>query len=153
MNAARDLLQTVGDFAWPILAYAIAAPLATYVLPSRRSRQERTARLIFVGLIIASIEVLFFFATASNEIFEVARVHPAWGAYVLLLALVPLCAGATWLLVRVREDRMAISVTRSNGSKSSSHGIPMKAYLAVAGLWLVCSVLAVVWLSQISNSG
>jgi hypothetical protein len=154
MNAARDLLQSMHDFGWPILAYAILAPLLTYILPSRRSRQERTGRLVFVGGILALIVVILFVGTASNEVVQVARVHRAWGAYVLLLALVPLCAGATWAVLRMRQGRIAISVTRTTAAESSSREIRIGAYLlAVAGVWLAGSVLAVVWLFQISNSG
>jgi len=152
MNAARDLLQSLRDFGWPIFAYAIFAPLPTYILPSSRSRQERTTRLVFVGVILASIEVLFFVVTESNDIVQVARLHPAWGAYVLLLALVPLCAGAMCAVVRLREDRMAISMSQITGAESSSSKIPTGAYMAAAGVWLACSVLAVAWLFQISNS-
>jgi hypothetical protein len=152
MNAARDLLQSLRDFGWPIFAYAVFAPLPTYLLPSSRSRQERTARLLFVGAILASIEALFFVGTESNNIVQVARLNPVWGAYVLLLALVPLGAGAAWTIVRVREDRTAIRIVQITDAKSPPRAGRTEAYIAAAGVWLACSVVAVVWLSKIANS-
>ena len=102
MNAAHDLLQSLRAFGWPIFAYAIFAPLPTYILPSSRSRQERTKRLLFVGVTLALIEVIFFVGTESNDITQVARLHPAWGAYVLLLALAAIGVAVKWAVARLR---------------------------------------------------
>lgn len=67
MNAAHDLLQSLRDFGWPILAFAIFAPIPTYVFPTGRSREEKTAKLLFVGTIIAAIEVLFFSGDGEQQ--------------------------------------------------------------------------------------
>jgi hypothetical protein len=151
MNAAHEILQALRDFGWPILAYAILAPLQTFFI-LRGSRQERTARLIVGGVILASIEALFFVGTESDNIVQVARLHPAWGAYVLFLALVALGAGAGWAVVRVREDRTPISISQITDAESSPSTMRTGAYIAGTGVWLACCVVAVVWLSKISNS-
>jgi len=150
MNPAGELLVSLRDFGWPIFAYAIVAPLPTYLLPSSRSTHERTGRLLFVAVILASIEALFFVGTESNNIVQVARLHPAWGACAFLLALVPLGAGAGWAAARVRENRMAVSISQITGAESSPNA-HTRAYIAGAVTWLACSVVAVVWLSRISN--
>jgi len=108
--------------------------------------------ILFVGAILASIEVLFFVGTESNDIVQVARVHPAWGAYVLLLALVPLGVGARWAVVRLREDRTAVSISPTTDAEGSPSTMHTGTYIAGAGVWLACSVVAIGWLSQISNS-
>lgn len=152
MNAARDILQSLRGYAWPLVAYMIGAPLPTYLFPSRYSRQERTMRLFWVGVMISSIGALFFVLAESGNIVQVARLHPAWGAYVLLLALVPLGAGARWVVARSRENRTAISISQITEAESSSGKKHTAAYIAGAGAWVACSVMALVWLSKIANS-
>lgn len=152
MNAAHDLLQSLRAFGWPIFAYAIFAPLPTYILPSSRSRQERTKRLLFVGVTLALIEVIFFVGTESNDITQVARLHPAWGAYVLLLALAAIGVAVKWAVARLREDHTITTIRQIDGSEGSSGVKHTGIFIAGAGVWLACSALAVIWLSKISNS-
>ncbi len=149
MNAARNLLQSLRDFGWPIFAYAIFAPLSTYLLPSSRSRQERTARLLFVGVILASTEALFFVGAESNNTVQVARLHPAWGTYVLLLTLFPLGAVGGWAVVRLREGRTTINIGRAAEAEHAPWAIGTWLYIAAVGIWLTCCIVAVVWLSRI----
>jgi hypothetical protein len=149
MNAAHDLLQSMRDFGWPIFAYAIFAPIPTYVFPSARSREEKTARLLFVGAIIAAIEGLFFLGTESNDVLQVARFNPVWGIYVLLLILVAVGAGGTWVVLRARENRMAISITEDAAPKTAAG---MSYVIFCIAVWLACSIFAVFWLAKIANT-
>jgi hypothetical protein len=108
-------------------------------------------RLLVGGVIITSIDAIFFVLTESNNIVQVARLHPAWAAYVLLLGLVALGVGVGWAVVRVREDRTGISISRIADAESSPGTMRARTYIAAAVAWLACSVVAVVWLSKISN--
>lgn len=150
MDAANSLLQSLRDFGWPVLAYAIFAPISTFVLPSSRSREERVQRLLLVGAIITAIEAFFFLGTESGDALDVARLHPAWGMYVLLLVLVVAGIMARWWLQRSRQDSVAISIsdepTASVTAKSSGRGF----YLTLIGLLAIGAAGAVLWLSRIA---
>ena len=152
MNAAHDLLQSMRDFGWPILAYAIFAPIPTYVFPSGRSREEKTTRLFFVGMIIAGIEALFFLGTESNDALQVARLNPPWGIYVLFLLLVAIGAGGTWAVVRARENRMAIGISENTAFQIPTARSRIKLYIFGCAIWVAGSIFAVLWLARIANA-
>ncbi len=153
MNVALDLLQSLRDFGWPVFAYAIFAPVATFLIPSSRSREDKIARLLFVGAIIAMIEVLFFVGTESGDFIQVARLHPTWGFYVICLALIAIVVVAKWAILRRQENRKAISLTsREDDVDSSLNKARGGSYIAVIGVWFVGSVVAVIWLSRIASA-
>jgi hypothetical protein len=152
MNAAHELLQSIRDFGWPIFAYAIFAPIPTYVFPSGRSREEKTTRLLFVGVIIAAIEVFFFLGTEGADALQVARLNPAWGIYVFLLIFVAIGVGARWVAMRNRENRMAISISESAASQPSEDRSHYKLYIAGWIVWAAASIFAVLWLARIANA-
>jgi hypothetical protein len=152
MSAALDLLQSLRDFGWPVFAYAILAPAATYLIPSNRSREDNVARLLLVGTIIAMIEMFFFVGTESGDFIQVARLHPAWGFYVVCLVLIAIVAVAKWAIVRGRDNRKAISPTIHKGDVDNSlDKTHVGSYIAVIGAWLAGSVGAVIWLSRIAS--
>lgn len=150
MNAANDLLQSLRDFGWPVLAYVIFAPISTFALPSGRSREERLQRLVFVGIIIAVIEVLFFLGTEGGDAFQIAGVHPAWGLYVLALLLVAIVAGCRWAVIRARENRIAISIS-DDTTQSPPVNSRFRFYILGCAVWVAGLVLAIVWLSKIAK--
>ncbi len=152
MNAAHELLDSMRDFGWPIFAYAIFAPIPTYVLPSDRSREEKTERLLFVGAILAAMEVIFFLGTESNNVWQVASLNPAWGVFVSFLLLVAVGTGAIQLVLTARRNRAPISI----GEQATSNA-PIGRYHRVfsimgPGAWIVCMILAVLWLIRIANT-
>jgi len=152
MNAAHDLLQSLRDFGWPILAFAIFAPIPTYVFPTGRSREEKTAKLLFVGTIIAAIEVLFFLGTESNNAVQVARLNPWWGVYVLILLLPAVGAGGSWAVLRARENQEATSISESAAlktAKGKSHIVP---WLIGCAVWVMGSLFALFWLARIADT-
>jgi len=151
MKAAQDILQSLRDFGWPILAYAIVAPIVTFIIPSSRSREERTARLLLVGVIIAVIEVLFFVGTEGGDILQVAKSRPAWGGYVLLLTLVLIGMGIKLGLRRAREGRETVSLLGTYGEEVSSVNLNARRFLTFAGGWLAAALLAVIWLWKIAD--
>ena len=152
MDAANSLLQSLRDFGWPVLAYAIFAPIATFVLPSSRSREEQVQRLFLVGTIIAVIEALFFLGTESGDALDVARVHPGWGAYVLFLVVVITGMAAWWWLLRTRENRTEISISEYPQTAVPAQKLGKGFYLALVGLWIIGAAGAVVWLFRIAAS-
>ena len=152
MSAAQSLLQAIREFGWPIFAYAIFAPISTYVLPSLRSREENSARLLFVGVIIAAIETSFFLVTESYDALQVARLNPVWGIYVLLLLLVGVSAGGRWAVVRAREDRIALSISGNSALEPPAAKSNRQHYIVGCAVWAAASVLAVLWLARIANT-
>ncbi len=152
MNAARDLLQSIRDFGWPLFAYAIFAPIPTYILPSGRSREEKTTRLLFIGMIIAAIEVCFFLGTEGNDAWQVARLNPAWGIYVLLLLFVAVGAGGRWVVVRARENRTALSISGEAALQISVTMSQNKSYIVGCIVWTLAAILAVLWLANIART-
>ena len=153
MNAASELIQSLKDFGWPILAYAIFASISTFVLPSVRSREERVQRLLFVGIIIAFIEGFFFVGTESNDALHVASLHKAWGIYMLLLILLGFGAAMRWVALWKKEDRKTISISLGPGTDESSKQPPRISLLALFGLWLMGIAVAVIWLLRIAVKG
>jgi hypothetical protein len=152
MNAAHELLQSIRDFGWPIFAYAIFAPIPTYIFPSGRSREEKTTRLFFVGVIIAAVEAFFFLGTESNDALRVARLNPAWGSYVLFLIFLAVGAGGRWAVVRARENRIAISISRDAALQPPPASSHRKLYVVGIVAWVTASVFAVFWLASIANA-
>ena len=151
MDAARNILQSLRDLGWPLLLYVIVVPLPTYLLPSRRSVQERTARLLFVGVILASIEALYFVGIEFDNIVRVARLHPLWGAFAVLSASMPPGAIAAWAILQRREDRTTISIGQTAKAEHPPGAIGSGLCIAGAGVWLACCAVTVVWLSRMSN--
>ncbi len=153
MNAAADLLQSLRDFGWPFFAYAIFAPVATFLIPSSRSREDKIPRLLLVGAIIGMIEALFFVGRESGDFIQVACLHPGWGLYVICLALIAIVVVTKWAILQRREIRKTISFTGHEGDVDSS---PSKtnvgSYTAAIGVWLVGAVVAVIWLSKIASA-
>jgi hypothetical protein len=152
MNAAHDLLRSIRDFGWPIFVYAIFAPIPTYVFPSGRSREEKTARLLFVGTIIAAIEGLFFLGTESNDVLQVARLNPLWGVYVLILLLLAVGTGGTWAALRARENQKAISIGENAALKTATGRSYVVLCVTGCAVWVAGSIFAVFWLARIANT-
>jgi hypothetical protein len=152
MDAANSLLQSLRDFGWPILAYAIFAPISTFVLPSSRSRKDRVQRLLLVGAIIAAIEAFFFIGTESGDALDVVRLHPAWGVYVFVLVLVLAGLMAWWWLVRSRQNRVAISINEDMIASVATREMGRGFYLTLIGLLAIGAVGAVFWLSRIADT-
>lgn len=152
MNAAHDLLQSMRDFGWPIFAYAIFAPIPTYVFPSGRSHEEKTGRLLFVGMIIAAIEGLFFLGTESNNALQVARLNPSWGVYVLILLLLAVGAVDTWAVLRARENQRAISISENAAFKTAKGRSYIVLCSVGSAVWVAGSIFAVFWLARIANT-
>jgi hypothetical protein len=151
MKPAQDILQSLRDFGWPIVAYAVMAPIATYVISSNRLREERMARLVLIGMVIAVIEVFFFVGTESGEFVEVAQIYPAWGAYVILLALIAITLLVKWAIRRSKESRTAISMTSPIDIDPMQRKRLAQSHIAVIVGWLAASAAAVIWLSKIAN--
>jgi hypothetical protein len=149
MREASDILRSLRDLGWPLLAYLIAAPIATFVVPSRRSPEERAQRLLLVGKMIATVVGLFFVSIEGGNIIYVMRVRPQWGVYVLFLLALGLGIVVRWAVDRVRENRSPLSVTGSNAE--SPRRTQGRSYVAAVGVWLAASVVAVVWLSRIAG--
>lgn len=152
MKAAYDLLQSLRDFGWPILAYIIVASVAVFVVPSGSSREDRIAKLLLVGAVITIIELFFLIGTAGADFVEVARLHPVWGSYAALLMLAVLVAVGKWAIRRARENQASISLT----SDENEVGVPkeksIRIYIALMGGGLAGLTVAVIWLSKIANS-
>ena len=152
MNAAARLLESVRDFGWPVLAYAVFAPVATFVLPTGRTREEQVDRLFLVGIIIAVIEVLFFLGTESSDAFQVAYLNPAWGTLVLLLFLAGVAALLWWWLLRARKNRVVISIKTNPQIAHGTRELGKGYYVVLVGLWVIGAIAATVWLFKISTS-
>lgn len=152
MNAAHDLLQSILDFGWPLFAYAIFAPIPTYIFPSGRPREEKTTRLLFVGAILATIEAFFFIGTESSDALQVALLYPAWGAYVLILLIVAAGVGGKWAIARTRENQMTISISRDTAPLTSVVSSRNKLYVVGGAVWLAASTFAVLWLAKIAHT-
>jgi hypothetical protein len=152
MNAANDLLQSLKDFGWPIVAYVLLAPVATYLLPSTRSRRERGQRLLLVGAIILGIELIFFLLTSGGDILHVIRERPAWGFLVVCLFCGAVLFGIRWARMRARLNQEFISVTAGNASIEAYAGRGhLGAKAAAIGLWTAGCLAALLWLSKIAS--
>lgn len=149
MREAHDILRSLRDLGWPLVAYAISAPIATFVVPSRRSLEERVQRLLLAGKIIAIMLALFFIGIEGGDIIHVMRLRPAWGVYIALLSIFGFGTVVRRSVDRVREDRRPLSVTGSNAE--GPRRMRGRSYVATAGIWLAASVVAVVWLSRIAG--
>jgi hypothetical protein len=152
MKAAQDILQSLADFGLPILVYAIVAPLATFIMPSRRSREEKIARLLLVGVVIIIIEAFFFIGTESDNIVRVAKSYPAWGTYVAVLTLMLMGIGVRLGLRRIREGRVTLSLSSTSAVEVSPPKVNGRRSFTLLWGWLAGSLVAVIWLLGIAYS-
>jgi hypothetical protein len=106
--------------------------------------------LLLVGAIIAVIEAFFFIGTESGDALEVARVHPAWGGYVLLLVLAVVGLMVRWWLLRIRQNGVVINIDNDQTTSTTPQKVGRGFYSALIGLLVIGSVGAVLWLSRIA---
>jgi RHS repeat-associated protein len=140
------------DFGWPIVAYALVAPIATCIMPGIRHREDRVAKLLLVGWVIAIIEILFFLGTEGGEIIEVARLHPLWVCYVAMIALLILGTATKWFVNYRQDNSELINLHGDSGTPfgrlSSRHSGSRMTWI---GMLITGSLLAVIWLYGIAS--
>jgi len=152
MNAAHDVLNSLRNFGWPVLAYLIIAPARAYLLPSRYSREENARRLVLVGIILVLMMFTFFLLTEGGQILAVMKARPLWGCYVALISIAAVCFAGVWAVSRTRENRKVISLVEVNtDSLNDFDGVSKEPYGLAVVLLLAC-VVGVVWLARIANS-
>ncbi len=140
------------NFGWPLFAYAIFAPLSTYIMPSGRSREEKTTRLLFVGGVIAIIEAVFFLGTESADAFAVARLNPAWGIYALLLLLIAVGGGSRWAVARARENRTVIRISGNTNIETPGTRLRTNLYAGGFAIWTIALIFGILWLARIAKA-
>ena len=144
MKPAIDLLHNLRDFGWPLLAYTVIAPVPTYLVWSRRSREERTSRLLFVFGIIAVCESVFLLGTSGSLILQITRLHPVWGLYVACLVSAVVIVVTIWTIQTAKTNRQLLNLHDSQAqdpifSASFAVGTLAVCLLGFVGafIWLV----------------
>src|SRR5579859_3775373 len=110
MFEARDILLSLRDFSWPVVAFAIFAPIATYLVPRRRPRRERADGLLLVGAVCLTMMVIAFVLTEGEQIIDVMRLQPAWGCYIVFLTVVGFGIAGKFALDRSRTNRKVVTL-------------------------------------------
>ena len=151
MFEARDILLSLRDFSWPVIAFAVFAPIATYLVPSRRSLRERADRLLLVGAICLTMMVIAFLLTEGEQIIDVMRLQPAWGCYVVFLTVIGLGIAGKFALDRSRTNLKVVTLASSVAPiEGSSRNIQLERYILPISAWVGGLVIALVWLSRIA---
>ena len=153
MWEARDILLTLRGFILPIVAYAIFAPIVTFLVPSRRSPEQRMARLLLVGAICLTMTTVAFLLSENEQIIFVMKLRPAWGCYVGLLAVCGLGAIGKFALNQSRQIRIVVNLTDPAAVESSPNKIRVERYKIALSVWIAGSVIAIIWLSRIAAGG
>ncbi len=151
MREANDVLRTLRDLSLPLLAYAVFAPIATFVVPSRRSREERFQRLVLVGKVMSMIVAIFFVGIEGSDIVNIMRARPIWGIYVMCLLIAGLGIVLKLVVERARMNRNLLTITGSNAERARDDR-SWSSTVAV-GAWLAACAVAVFWLSRIAGNG
>jgi hypothetical protein len=147
MPEARDILLTLRGFILPIVAYAIFAPIATFLVPSRRAPEQRMARLLLVGAICLTMTTVAFLLTEDEQIIFVMKFRPAWGFYAGLLAVCGVGTIGKFALDQSRQNRTVVNLTNPAAVESSANKIRVERYKIALS---VGSVIAIIWLSRIA---
>jgi alpha-glucosidase len=76
MEALKTMMETLREHGWPVILFAIAAPLPAMLLPSRRPGSHKAQRFMMFAAGATVFIALLFIYSESQQFMRAARQHP-----------------------------------------------------------------------------